>query len=107
MKRGDCLVTLGGCRDCHTPQRDGQRMMELDFAGGYFLRGPFGEVASTNITPAPSGIPYYDERLFMDAIRTGWVKARKLSQIMPCASSAGSLTARATRTDRHGAFRDY
>ena len=61
----------------------GQRMMELDLAGGFFLRGPWGEVASANITPAPSGIPYYDERLFMDAIRTGWVKARKLSQIMP------------------------
>ena len=83
VKRGDYMVTIGGCRDCHTPQHDGQRMMELDLAGGFFLRGPWGEVASANITPSPSGIPYYDERLFMDAIRTGWVKARKLSQIMP------------------------
>ena len=38
---------------------------------------------NANITPAPSGIPYYDEQLFMDTIHTGWVKARKLSQIMP------------------------
>jgi mono/diheme cytochrome c family protein len=82
-KRGDYLVTIGGCRDCHTPQHNGQRLTELDLAGGFFLRGPWGEVASANITPAPSGIPYYDERLFMDTIRTGWVKARKLSQIMP------------------------
>ena len=58
-------------------------MMELDLAGGFLLRGPWGEVASANITPAPSGIPYYDERLFVDTMRTGWVKARKLSQIMP------------------------
>jgi mono/diheme cytochrome c family protein len=82
-KRGDYLVTIGGCRDCHTPQQNGQRMMELDLAGGFFLRGPWGEVASTNITQAPSGIPYYDEGLFRDVMRTGWVKARKLTQIMP------------------------
>ena len=82
-KRGDYLVTIGGCRDCHTPQHEGQRMMELDLAGGFLLRGPWGEVAASNITPAPSGIPYYDEALFRDALRTGWVKARKLAPIMP------------------------
>jgi mono/diheme cytochrome c family protein len=83
VKRGDYLVTIGGCRDCHTPQHNGQRMPELDLAGGFLLRGPWGEVASANITQAPSGIPYYDEGLFVAAMRTGWVKARKLSQIMP------------------------
>ena len=82
-KRGDYLVTIGGCRDCHTPQHEGQRMMELDLAGGFLLRGPWGEVAASNLTPAPSGIPYYDEALFRDALRTGWVKARKLAPIMP------------------------
>jgi predicted HAD superfamily phosphohydrolase len=40
-------------------------------------------VASANITPDPSGIPYYDETLFIQVIRTGYVKARKLKQIMP------------------------
>lgn len=83
VKRGDYLVTIGGCRDCHTPQHNGQRMAELDLAGGFSMRGPWGEVASANITQAPSGIPYYDENLFVEAMRTGWVKARKLSQIMP------------------------
>jgi mono/diheme cytochrome c family protein len=83
VKRGDYLVTIGGCRDCHSPQHNGQRIEELDLAGGFFLRGPWGEVASANITQAPSGIPYYDERLFMDAMRTGWVKARQLKPIMP------------------------
>ena len=38
---------------------------------------------SSNITQAPSGIPYYDEKMFMDTIRTGYVGARKLNQIMP------------------------
>jgi hypothetical protein len=67
------LVTIGGCRDCHTPMQQGQRMMELDLSGGFFLRGPWGEVASANITQAPSGIPYYDESLFsaMSCARAG------------------------------------
>jgi mono/diheme cytochrome c family protein len=83
VRRGDYLVTLGGCRDCHTPQQNGQRMMQLDLAGGFPLQGPWGMVASANITQAPSGIPYYDEKLFIDVMRTGWVKARELKQIMP------------------------
>jgi hypothetical protein len=47
------------------------------------LEGPWGRVASANITPDPSGIPYYDEALFLNIIRTGYVKARKINQIMP------------------------
>jgi mono/diheme cytochrome c family protein len=82
-KRGDYLVTIGGCRDCHTPMHNGQRITDMDLAGGFFLRGPWGEVASANVTQAPSGIPYYDEGLFVSVMRTGWVKARKLTQIMP------------------------
>jgi mono/diheme cytochrome c family protein len=83
VKRGEYLVTIGGCRDCHSPQRDGQRLAGLDLAGGFELRGPWGDVASANLTTDPSGIPYYDESLFLDAIHTGYVKARKLTQIMP------------------------
>jgi hypothetical protein len=62
---------------------NGQRMMQFDLAGGFPLRGPWGEVASANITPSPSGIPYYDEGLFVEVMRTGIVKARELKQIMP------------------------
>ncbi len=83
VKRGDYLVTIAGCRDCHTPMSQGARMMHLDLAGGFLLRGPWGEVASSNITQSPSGIPYYDEGLFLEVMRTGMVKARELKQIMP------------------------
>jgi mono/diheme cytochrome c family protein len=83
VRRGDYLVTIGGCRDCHTPQKQGQRIMALDLAGGFPIEGPWGFVASANITQAPSGIPYYDEKLFIDVMRTGWVKARELKPIMP------------------------
>jgi hypothetical protein len=43
-----------------------------------------GEKApSANITPDASGIGYDDEAVFIQALRTGYVKARKLSSIMP------------------------
>jgi len=83
VKRGEYLVTVVGCTDCHTPQAKGQPIRGLEFAGGFVLEGPWGRVASANITPDPSGIPYYDEALFLEMIRTGYVKARKINQIMP------------------------
>jgi mono/diheme cytochrome c family protein len=83
LKKGEYLVNLTGCMDCHTPQKKGQPMMALNFAGGEPLTGPWGRVVSANITQDPSGISYYDEQLFLQAMKTGYVKARPLSQIMP------------------------
>jgi mono/diheme cytochrome c family protein len=83
VKRGDWLVRVAGCRDCHTPQVNGQPLANLDLAGGFVLKGPWGTVSSANITPDPSGISYYDERLFVTVIRTGYVGARELRQAMP------------------------
>ncbi len=83
-KRGKYLVTIAGCTDCHTPQdAHGQPLAGMDFAGGFILAGPWGRVASANITPDQSGISYYDQATFTEAIRTGFVGARKLNQIMP------------------------
>ena len=83
IKRGEWLVRVAGCRDCHTPQKNGQPLPGLDLAGGWVMQGPWGYVASANITPDPSGISYYDEKLFLDVMHTGYVKARKLAPIMP------------------------
>jgi mono/diheme cytochrome c family protein len=83
VKRGEYLVTVTGCTDCHTPQAKGQPIRGLEFSGGFILEGPWGRVASANITPDPSGISYYDEALFLEMIHTGYVKARKINQIMP------------------------
>lgn len=83
-KRGKYLVTVAGCTDCHTPQDDhGQPLPGMDFGGGQIFDGPWGRVASANLTQDPSGIPYYDEMMFTQTLRTGFVKARKLTQIMP------------------------
>ena len=38
---------------------------------------------AANITQDASGISYYNEELFLQALRTGKVKARSLSHIMP------------------------
>lgn len=83
VKRGARLVNLGLCADCHTPAVKGQAIPGLEFGGGGVLTGPFGTVASANITPDASGIPYYTEAMFIQTIRTGYVGARPLHAMMP------------------------
>jgi mono/diheme cytochrome c family protein len=83
VKRGAHLVDVTGCTDCHTPQERGQPVAGMQFGGGQIFEGPWGRVATANLTPDASGIPYYDEALFIQTIRTGTVKARVLNQIMP------------------------
>ncbi len=81
--RGAYLVEIAGCADCHTPQKNGAPIQGLAFGGGLILERPWGRVASANLTPDPSGIPYYDRQLFLQVMRSGSVKARPLNAIMP------------------------
>lgn len=85
LKRGDYLVnSLSPCSDCHTPiDNHGQPIPGLEYAGGFILQTATQRSASANITQDPSGIPYYDEKMFIDAIRDGRVRARELSTMMP------------------------
>lgn len=85
VSRGKYLVTLADCSGCHTPiTAQGEPIAGLEFAGGFVSAGPWGTVASANLTPHASGIPYYDEAMFVETIRTGLVKgARKLNPLMP------------------------
>jgi mono/diheme cytochrome c family protein len=81
---GDYLVRIGACRDCHTPaDAQGRVVPDMEFAGGFILTGPYGQVASLNITQAPSGIPYYTEDLFLELMRTGRVRSRTIHDAMP------------------------
>jgi mono/diheme cytochrome c family protein len=82
-QRGGYMVRLAGCAICHTPSVKGQPIAGLAFAGGSRIVGPWGEVSSANLTPDPSGIPYFDEAMFLKTIRTGHVGARPLSPVMP------------------------
>lgn len=83
VARGSYLVRMGSCADCHTPQEKGQPLPGMNFAGGFILHEPKGEVASANITPAPSGLGYYNEGTFVLAMRIGKVGARPLHASMP------------------------
>jgi mono/diheme cytochrome c family protein len=89
VKRGDYLVTIAGCKDCHTPMYHGDPLPGLELSGGQVFDGPWGNVATPNLTPDPSGIPYYDEILFLQAIRTGYVRSRALNPVMPWAQYGG------------------
>ena len=90
---GKYLVTAGHCSDCHTPQDEHFNPIPgMDFAGGVPLTGAWGPdpkkvftVTSLNLTPDPSGISYFDEKMFINALRTGTVNARPLANIMPWA----------------------
>jgi hypothetical protein len=83
VKRGAHLVNLAGCSDCHTPRARGDNVHGMDFAGGAILSGPWGNVASANLTPDPTGIPYYDEALFVQVLHSGYVQARPVHPTMP------------------------
>lgn len=83
VKRGAYLLNLADCSACHTPQVRGQGVPGMYLAGGFPLTGPWGSVFSANITPDASGISYYDESLFVQVLRTGYVRARELKPIMP------------------------
>ena len=83
VKRGAFLVRMASCGDCHTPQDKGQVKAGMNLAGGLLFKTPQATVMAANITPDASGISYYDEELFLQALRTGKVKARSLSYIMP------------------------
>lgn len=83
LKRGAFMTQMASCAECHTPQERGQVKPGFEFAGGLLFETPQGRVMAANITPDASGIGYYDEDLFLQAMRAGKVKARALSPIMP------------------------
>lgn len=83
VKYGAHLANLAGCPDCHTPQVQGKVVPGMDYAGGMPVQGPWGNVASANLTPDAAGIIYYDEAFFLQVMRTGEVNGQKLNPIMP------------------------
>jgi mono/diheme cytochrome c family protein len=89
-KRGAYLAAVAACEDCHTPMNSlGQRQQKMSFGGGFILAGPFGRVASANLTPDPSGIPYYTKEIFIEGIRKGSIGGRLLNPVMPWTTYRG------------------
>ena len=72
---GGYLVRYARCEHCHSPVDSfGNKKPGLRFAGGTIGINDSTEViVSKNLTQDPTGIPYYDEALFIQTIRTGRV----------------------------------
>ncbi len=100
IKRGEYLVTIGGCNDCHTPWKMGPNGPEPDMSrklsghpenmpmppappakGPWVVSaagtntawaGPWGVSFTRNLTPDPlTGIGIWDEAMFIRTIRSG------------------------------------
>jgi hypothetical protein len=100
VKRGEYLVNMGGCSDCHTPWVLGPKGPEPDMSlllsghpAGMKLpppppvampwmatasasmtawSGPWGVSYAANLTPDPeTGLGKWTEQMFIEAIRTG------------------------------------
>lgn len=82
VKRGAYLVRIADCQGCHTAW---EAPLNPGFFGGGNEIAMWGQpkVFSQNLTPDSTGISYYDDALFRQVLRTGYVKARKLSGVMP------------------------
>jgi mono/diheme cytochrome c family protein len=101
VKRGEYLVAIMGCHDCHTPMKNGPNGPEPDMtrmlsghpealgkmppaakltppwmwsgaATNTAFAGPWGVSYSMNLTSDPkTGIGLWNERIFIDSIRNG------------------------------------
>lgn len=101
VTRGEYLVTVGGCHDCHTPKAMGPQGPGLDTSrllGGHPAEqvmgaapsglspdgwaaagnmngtawlGPWGTSYAANLTPDPTGMGNWTEEQFIGAMRTG------------------------------------
>jgi len=74
IKRGEYVMRLSDCAACH----------EQNFAGGYKISTPFGELQTSNITPdRETGIGKMTEHDFFNAIRLGRGEKGFLYPAMP------------------------
>ena len=88
VSRGEYLVNLSVCSECHTPRKRGRPDATMKFVGGRVF-DPSGKVVSSNITPDATGIGNYTEDMFVKAMRTGYVGKRQLSTVMPWQFNSG------------------
>jgi mono/diheme cytochrome c family protein len=82
IRHGEYLTQISGCEDCHmATDLEGKK---YPYGGGQIIEADTGKVAAANLTPDPSGIPYYSDDTFIQTMRTGRVGGvRELSATMP------------------------
>ncbi|MGE8389385.1 MAG: c-type cytochrome [Pseudomonas sp.] len=77
IKQGEYVMRGADCAACHTAKSG-------DFAGGYVIGTPFGDIQSSNITPdRETGIGNYTQRDFFNAVRQGQGRHGLLFPAMP------------------------
>jgi len=81
LSRGRYLALISDCSGCHTswytPRNPGL------FGGGNLIERGALKAYSANITRDASGLAHYDRDLFREVIRTGKVRSREISPLMP------------------------
>jgi mono/diheme cytochrome c family protein len=81
LSRGRYLALISDCSGCHTswytPRNPGL------FGGGNLIERADLKAYSANITRDTSGLAHYDRDLFREVIRTGKVRSREISPLMP------------------------
>ena len=76
------LMRAADCVGCHTSWYSD--VNPGFFAGGNLIERDGHKAFSSNLTPDPTGIPYYNPDLFIEVMRTGKLRgARELSSLMP------------------------
>ena len=71
VRYGEYLATVGGCKFCHTPLDDkNQPIPSRAFAGGQEIRGPWGTVRSSNLTPHETGLGLRTKAEFIGVFRS-------------------------------------
>ncbi len=99
---GKYMTHAGGCRECHTKDKQGQIIQELEFSGGREFKFPDGSVVrSANITPdKETGIGAWTPELFVQKFKIYKdstyvlpdVAAGEFNTIMPWTMYAGMET---------------
>lgn len=70
-EKGHYLLTIAGCGECHTPEKNGEAIEGLYLAGGFEFGLPRGgKVRSANITPdIETGIGRWTQQAFVDRFK--------------------------------------
>jgi mono/diheme cytochrome c family protein len=79
LARGQYLLTILACADCHTPFKMKppplpalpEGWMWAGSATNTAFAGPWGVSYAPNLTPHPSGLGQWTEEMFIQALRTG------------------------------------
>jgi mono/diheme cytochrome c family protein len=85
IEYGRYLTNAAGCRECHTPAKQGQIVPELAFSGGREFMFPNGDICRTaNITPdKETGIGSWTPELFVQKFKIYQDSTFELPDVAP------------------------